>query len=414
MELMFWEGTVNLASKQECCLNIGLDIGESCWVMGVLEMPTGRYRSYCFRDGLAEEKCYQKVQKFIQEGYRVHILYEAGWCGFTPARRFREMGASVSVVPINKLEVVQSGKKKKTDRLDAKFMATKIGTEHDKFPRVYVPTIEEECKRSVLRELKRINKDIARNNNRIISILARWPIPTIREHHSASSWMRLTRQWRADGKIPRLLPESELWRIEDMAMELALLEESRTKWKTRIRELEEQERQAGKDVGYAIDIDIMRQYTGIGEEISRTFSWYLGDLQRFKNGKHLASYFGLTPTPWSSNTHFREQGISKDGNGELRRLAVQLAWLWKYHQPDSAISRKWADRLKRPGRGRKVAIVAMARQLVVAIYRLIVHGEELKGARKQKAKKVELPSKSQFQKQQPQANQQKPQKVRDK
>jgi transposase len=409
MELMLWEGTVNLASKQERCLNIGLDIGESCWVMGVLELPTGNYRSFCFRDGLVEEKCYQKVHKFIQEGYRVHILFEAGWCGFTPARRFHEMGASVSIVPVNKLEVVQSGKKKKTDRLDAKFMATKIGTEHDEFPRVYVPAIDEECKRSVLRELKRINKDIARNNNRIISILARWPIPTIREHHAASTWIQLTKEWREDGKIPSLLPESELWRIEDMAVELALLEENRKKWQKRIREMEGTERQEGKDAGYAIDIDIMRQYTGIGEEISRTFSWYLGDLQRFKNGKHLASYFGLTPTPWSSNKHFREQGISKDGNGELRRLAIQLAWLWKYHQPDSAISKKWADRLKRKGRGRKVAIVAMARQLVVAIYRLLVHGEELEGAKKQKGKETKLPSKAQFQKQQTQTNQDNPQ-----
>ena len=232
MELMLLERNAQTVSTQDKpYLNIGLDIGESCWVMGVLELPAGRYRSFCFRSDSAAENCYQKVNEFITAGHRVHVLYEAGWCGFTPARRFRQMGASVSVIPVNKLEVVQSGKQKKTDRLDAKFMATKIGTEYDEFPRVYVPDTQEECKRGALRESRRLDKDIARNNNRIISILARWPIGSDRHYHSARSWLDLTKQWRAEEKIPHLLPESELWRIEGMIMELAALEDTQKKWR---------------------------------------------------------------------------------------------------------------------------------------------------------------------------------------
>ena len=77
---------------------------------------------------------------------------------------------------------------------------------------------------------------------------------------------------------------------------------------------------------------------------------------------------------------------------------MQLAWLWKYHQPNSALSKKWADRLKPKGRGRKVAIVALARQLVVAIYQLLVNGVEIDGAVKQKGNVVELPSRAQYDK----------------
>ena len=172
------------------------------------------------------------------------------------------------------------------------------------------------------------------------------------------------------------------------------------KWRQHVEELEEREREEAREAGYAIDIDLLRQHVGIGEEIGRTFSWRIGDPRRFKNGKCFSSYFGLTPTPWSSNKHFREQGISKDGDGELRRLAVQLAWLWRYHQPQSKISQKWEERLKAKGRGRKVAIVGMARQLVVAIYRLLVHGEEIEGAVKQTGKEVKLPSKAQWERRQ--------------
>ena len=76
----------------------------------------------------------------------------------------------------------------------------------------------------------------------------------------------------------------------------------------------------------------------------------------------------------------REQGISKQGNSNLRRLSIQLAWLWYHWQPDSKITKKWSAQLQKKGRQRKTAIVAMARQLVVALYRDIVKGEPMEGA----------------------------------
>jgi transposase len=147
-------------------------------------------------------------------------------------------------------------------------------------------------------------------------------------------------------------------------------------------ETEKAERKAAEEKKEEYIIDSLRKYTGIGDVISRSFAWEICDFKRFKNGKHFGSYLGLTPTPFSSGKMFIEQGISKQGNQELRRLAIQLAWLWHHWQPDSKITKKWAEQLKRKGRQRKTAIVAMARQLMVAIYRHIVHGEEIEGAKK--------------------------------
>lgn len=76
----------------------------------------------------------------------------------------------------------------------------------------------------------------------------------------------------------------------------------------------------------------------------------------------------------------KDQGISKAGKTELRRIAIEMAWLWRKWQPDCYLVKKWEPKLETKGRSRKTAIVALARQLIVALYRNIIYGEEIKGA----------------------------------
>ena len=175
-----------------------------------------------------------------------------------------------------------------------------------------------------------------------------------------------------------MLPLTELYRIKLLIEELKLLEKHLAEYRAFILKTEAKERAECKNKKYGVDQ--LREYRGIGEVIARSFCWEIGDFTRFKNGKHFASYLGLTPTPFSSGKMCREQGISKQGNPELRRLAIQLAWLCHHWQPNSKITKKWSKQLKKKGRQRKTAIVAMARQLMVAIYRNMVFGEELEGA----------------------------------
>lgn len=369
----------NQASSQ---ITIGIDQGNSLWVMTVYDRLKGKKSRYSFTGRCKELECYQKITEIVNYGQPVSVCYEAGRSGFTPARFFKQIGCeNVRILPCNKVKIISSGKSPKTDNIDSAFLSEICPVAKD-IPTVWIPSIKQECLRELPREEQRLKKDIKRNNNRIISIMQRWPIQNINIHLDASEWRKEIEKWRAEKAIPNLLPESELMRIELMVSELEVLEKHLEKWEIYMKEEENKERQKCNEKGIAYILDILREYRGIGDVIARNFSWQIGSFERFKNGKYFSSYLGLTPTHFASGKMFREQGISKQGNPELRRLAIQLAWLWKHWQPDSIITLKWADQLKKKGRQRKTAIVAMARQLMVALYRRVVFGEELEGAAK--------------------------------
>jgi len=372
--------TISLENQLTNHLTVGIDQGDSLWMMTAMDRTSGKYSRYSFRGESKEYDCYKKVTELVNSGRPVSVCYEAGRSGFTPARFFNNLGCHTRILPVNKIEIITSGKKAKTDKIDSQFLS-EINPLDKSIPAVWIPSVPQECLREFPREEQRIKRDIARNNNRIISILQRWPIPSISTHNLANCWRKIIKEWQKAKAIPQLLPSSELQRIELMVDELELLEKHLAKWRELMIETENTERKAAENKEEEYIIDSLRKYTGIGDVISRSFAWEICDFKRFKNGKHFASYLGLTPTPFSSGKMFREQGISKQGNQELRRLAIQLAWLWHHWQPNSKITRKWAEQLKRKGRQRKTAIVAMARQLMVAIYRHIVHGEEIEGAK---------------------------------
>lgn len=373
--------TVALESQLANYITIGIDQGDYLWMMTAMDRTTGKYSRHAFKGESKESDCYSKVTEFVNSRRPVSVCYEAGRSGFTPGRFFNNLGCDTRILPVNKIEIISSGKKAKTDKIDSQFLA-EINPLDKTIPAVWVPSVHQECLRELPREEQRIKCDIARNNNRILSILQRWPIPNISKHHPSEYWRKIIKEWMEAKAIPKLLPVSELNRIEMMVDELEILEKHLDKWQDLMQETEDAEREKATEKGEKNLIDTLRQYRGIGEVISRSFAWEVCDFHRFKNGKKFSSYLGLTPTPFSSGKMFKEQGISKQGNPELRRLAIQLAWLWHHHQPDSEITKKWSAQLKKKGRQRKTAIVAMARQLMVALYRDIVKGEEVKGAKK--------------------------------
>jgi len=107
------------------------------------------------------------------------------------------------------------------------------------------------------------------------------------------------------------------------------------------------------------------------------FAW-----RSFDNRKQVGSCVGLTPTPYQSGTSCREQGISKAGNRRLRRLMVELAWCWLRWQPESELSQWYMRRFGLGnGRSRKLGIVALARKLLIALWKYVEQGEVPKGAR---------------------------------
>ena len=126
---------------------------------------------------------------------------------------------------------------------------------------------------------------------------------------------------------------------------------------------------------------LLAQLKGIGPEFAAVL-WSEGLFRSFNNRRQVAAYAGLAPTPWQSGSVAHEQGVSKAGNPRLRTTMIQLAWLWLRHQPGSALSIWFRERVQRNGgRGKKTAIVAMARKLLVALWKYAVHGILIDGTK---------------------------------
>lgn len=119
---------------------------------------------------------------------------------------------------------------------------------------------------------------------------------------------------------------------------------------------------------------------GIGPEFAAVL-WSEGLFRSFANRRQVAAYAGLAPTPWQSGSVAHEQGVSKAGNPRLRTTMIQLSWLWLRHQPESALARWFHERAKRNGgRLRKTMIVALARKLLVALWKYVNAGVVIEGA----------------------------------
>ena len=155
-------------------------------------------------------------------------------------------------------------------------------------------------------------------------------------------------------------------------------------WKQTIQKFQDHDEETSKQNGNtdltAETVRKLQQFKGVGDRLSRHLPWEIGDFHRFATGKQFAAFFGLTPCPYASGTMKRDQGISKAGRKSLRKMAVECAWLWYRWQKESWLVKKWADRLAQKGRSRRTAIVALARQLMVALWRYVVKGEAIEGA----------------------------------
>ena len=249
-------------------LNVGIDMGKTRWVMDMLDTADGKHHRYNFTGaGLAVEAAL-KIKELVQTGREVDVIYEAGRNGFTPARWMRQMGANPTILPVNRLELANTGKKAKSDRLDARSLSERDARAPG-FPRVWIPSVDDECRRRMLREKERLGKEIKRANNRILGILERWSIPGESNHLPAAQWRGKLQRWREEKVIiPEFLPELETACIENMVAELEVLEKNLAQWEERILAGMEQQRQEAAARGKENPVDVLMQYRGIGQEIA--------------------------------------------------------------------------------------------------------------------------------------------------
>jgi transposase len=300
--------------------------------------------------------------------------YEAGRDGFWLHRLLVHHGVDNRVVDSASIEVNRRQRRAKSDALDATKLVEMLIRFHNGESKVWrvvrIPTVEDEDRRQRHRELIELKAQRTEHSNRIKGLLATFGLDVLVDAELLRRLERL-RQW--DGQpLPsrvtaRILREFERWQQVDQ----------------QIRALSAEQRRAVRDDAepHVEQVRRLLDLKGIGPVgawilVREVFGW-----REIKNRRELAGLAGLVPTPYGSGDSHREQGISKAGNRRVRWVPVELAWGWLRHQPNSALS-LWYQRRFGSGnsRARKVGIVALARELLIALWKYLEGGEVPEGA----------------------------------
>jgi transposase len=297
--------------------------------------------------------------------------YEAGYDGFWLHRVLCAHGIANQVFDPASLEVNRRARRAKTDRIDVRGLLRALAAYLRGEPKVVsvvrVPNVEEEDARRLSRERHRLVTERVSHVNRIKGLLATQGIydyePLRRDRRE-----RLAGLVCGDGRPlpPRLSAEigRELTRLELVLTMIAELEAERDAIA------------AAKTANHPAAAKIARlaRLTGVGPEFATVLT---GEVfyRCFANRRQLAAYVGLDASPFRSGGMNRDRGIAKAGNAKARTTMVELAWGWLRHQPDSALSRWFHDRVGTlKGRPRRIAIIALARKLLVALWRYVETG----------------------------------------
>jgi transposase len=358
-------------------LYLAIDLGGSRWKLAFWngEKRRPRVRTVPARNlaALLLEISVAKVKLDVADGATVSC-FEAGRDGFWLHRFLEAHDVMNFVVDPGSIETDRRARRVKTDRVDAEKLVTLL-VRHDRgeptgWRVVNVPTEEDEDARRLHRDLRRLNKERTALRNRIHNLLATEGLSV----QSFSRFGELVGQLRRWDGTP--LPNGMQRELERVHERLQLAERQ-------IRELRaEQKSRLEHDKSEKIEkVRRLTMLKGVGLRggwllVMEFFGW-----RRFRNRKEVGALAGLTSTPYDSDGTRREQGISKAGNGHIRSLIVELAWMWLRYQPDSALSR-WFNNRWGPGssRSRRVGIVALARKLLVALWRFVEHGVVPDGA----------------------------------
>jgi len=304
--------------------------------------------------------------------------YEASWLGVWLARWLAARSVNNHVVAPSTLEVTPKKKRKKTDRIDVRKLVRKLKQyrEGDRraFSPVRVPTLQEEAIRQRQRERALMKKQVQQHQSQLASKLCYYGIPAPVKPRSAKQWHKLI---EGMGQMKTYNGDSipvEVVSLMARATErLALAQEQ-------LAQVELEIRQYHRSLESNAPAKKLERLRGVGMTSSQQLCAEIMDWGRFTNRKQPGAFAGLCPTPWGSGGGMREQGIGKDGNPRIRSMMVELAWLWLRWQPSSALAQRWGPEVAKKGRRRKTALVALARELLVALWRYVAHDVPIAGA----------------------------------
>jgi transposase len=301
-------------------------------------------------------------------------IQEAGLDGFWIHRVLRTEGIESHIVDPASVAISRRHRRAKTDGIDGEALLRVLMAYKRGEPRVCsmlrVPAPDEEDRRRIGRERKILTAERISHVNRIKGLLFSQGIsdyePLPRDRRQRLEALR-TGDGCALAPQMKAQIERELDRLELVLAQIRSVEKAR-------------DAQAQQSSPEPAPINMLLGIRGIGAEFADVL-WSECLFRHFDNRRQVASYAGLAPTPWQSGSISREQGVSKAGNPRLRTTLIQLSWLWLQHQPTSELSRWFKDRVLRNGvRTKKSAIVAMARKLLVALWKYVSFGVLIEGA----------------------------------
>jgi transposase len=317
----------------------------------------------------------QKALARTGTSFPIVVIHEAGLDGFWVHRVLQSEGVESHVVDPASIATSRRRRRAKTDRIDGEALLRAVLAFKRGEPRVcamvQAPTPEEEDRRRLCRERKVLIAERVKHVNRVKGLLFSQGV-------SGYEPLRRNRRQRLDELMTgdgRTLPihlktqiSRELDRVELLLGQIKEVEAERDALLTA--------QQPTMPAPAAMLLDIK----GVGPEFAAVL-WSEGLFRHFDNRRQVAAYAGLAPTPWQSGSVDREQGVSKAGNPRLRTTLIQLAWLWLRHQPQSALTLWFKERVSRNGgRMKKTTIVALARKLLVALWKYVTAGVVIEGA----------------------------------
>ncbi len=358
-------------------LYVAFELANSTWKLACSDGSKLRHVTVAAGDLAQVQGAILGAKRHFGMGDKVHTVscYEAGRDGFWLHRYLHSCGIESVVVDSASLEVNRRLRRMKTDRVDAgKLLSMLIryhGGEKHLWRVVRVPSQEDEDDRHLHRELEALKRERTRYRNRIHGILIQQGLrinnPSKKKFAQELDCLRT---W--DG---RELPDEMKARLVRVHARLRMVEEQISSLvKEKTQRLQEENAKMAQ-------VAQLLRLPGIGPVSSWTFVMEFFGWRRFRNRREVAALAGLTPTPYDSGRRLREQGISKAGNRRVRTLAIEIAWAWLRYQPRSKLSRWFLERFADGGsRMRRIGIVALARRLLIDLWRFLEYGVVPEGA----------------------------------
>lgn len=369
------------ARANDTTLFASLELSKSKWVVTINSPGSEKFSRHVVEggDGAGLLDLLSRSRAKAEQHYGVRIktvvIQEAGLDGFWIHRLLLANGIESHVVDAASIAVDRRHRRAKTDGIDGEtllrtLMAWARG-ERRVCSMVRAPSPEDEDRRRLTRERGTLLKERIQHTNRVRGLLSGQGVrgynPLRRDRFERLEALRT-----GDGReLPPMLKAEvrrELDRLALVTTQLAAVERERD---ALVRtESEEPNNPAA----------LLLKLKGLGPEFA-SLLWLEALFRSFGNRRQVAAYGGLAPSPWQSGSIERDQGISKSGNRRLRKTMIELAWMWLRHQPDSALSRWFHARVgAAKGRVRRIAIVALARKLLVALWRYVTQGVVPEGA----------------------------------